>query len=582
MSSINYCSKHPFRTLHRFLGVTPFGYFWMGLIHFIKQSPELYLPLMVASIIDWLRTPESSSITQIVISVGLGLVMLAGNVPFHVYYIKLVSTAIRNMEFSLRGQLVRQLQRLTISFHDSQQSGRLQAKILRDVEAVELMCRNVTNGIVPALMMLVTAIVVTLCKKPVIMLFYIVAIPLALALIRVFRSPMQRTNSEFRTKVEEMSAQVSEMLTMIPITRAHALEDVEIERNASSLEILKNKGLKLDLVMAIFGSCTWCTMQLSTIVALLVASTFCYFGHITIGEVVLFNTYFHTMMMCINQILGIYPTLVKGVESINSIGEILEVPDIEQNQGKMVLKSVVGSIDFEAVSFSYLNSNKSAVKNFNLSVANGEKIAVIGESGSGKSTLMSLIIGFLRPTDGRILLDGIDMADCDLRSYRHFLSVVPQSSMIFSGSIRENILYGIDSVTEEELLVAVKAANVFEFTKMLPQGLDTIIGENGASLSGGQKQRIAIARALIRNPRVLILDEATSALDVTSERVVQEALDRLVKDRTTFIVAHRLSTIRDADRILVMKQGEIVEIGSHDELLAQKGAYFEMYNLQNF
>jgi ATP-binding cassette subfamily B protein len=241
---------------------------------------------------------------------------------------------------------------------------------------------------------------------------------------------------------------------------------------------------------------------------------------------------------------------------------------------------VRGEFSFESVSFAYPDTEHFALKDFSLQVSPGETIAIVGPSGAGKSTLLNLIIGFLRPTTGQILLDGRDMNGLDLRTYRQFLSVVSQETILFEGTVRENILYGSDSVSEERLLQAIQEANALEFIRELPQGIDTLIGENGMKLSGGQRQRIAIARALIRNPQVLILDEATAALDTVSEVLIQEALERLKQNRTTFVVAHRLSTIRQANRIVVLDKGRIIEVGNHRQLLETNGIYARLYSLQ--
>ena len=264
------------------------------------------------------------------------------------------------------------------------------------------------------------------------------------------------------------------------------------------------------------------------------------------------------------------------MEALSSVSEIMNAKDVEMNTGKKTIHEIDGNVEFDHVSYRYPDSPEFVVKDFNLAVKSGECIAVVGASGSGKSTIMNLIIGFLVPTEGRVLIDGKPLTELNLSEYRHHISVVPQNSILFSGTVRENITYGLSGYSEEQLNKVVEMANLNEFVNELPQGLDTRIGENGDKLSGGQKQRITIARALIRDPRILILDEATSALDNISEYHVQKAIASSIKGRTTFIVAHRLSTIRDADRIVVMERGVAVEIGTYEELMEKKGKFYEL------
>ena len=251
---------------------------------------------------------------------------------------------------------------------------------------------------------------------------------------------------------------------------------------------------------------------------------------------------------------------------------MLSSDDVECNEGKEELASLKGDYLFKQVSFAYPGGEKEVLSGLELSVRQGETIALVGESGSGKTTILNLLIGFILPSKGELLIDGKDIKGLNLRSYRRFISVVPQTPVLFTGTVRENITYGLEHVSEEQVRQAVEAANLSGVIEKLPQGLDTMIEEHGANLSGGQRQRISIARALIRDPQVIILDEATSALDSISEAEIQEALERLTKGRTTFIVAHRLSTVRGADRIL--------EQGSYQELMERKGEFYQMEQLQ--
>ena len=275
----------------------------------------------------------------------------------------------------------------------------------------------------------------------------------------------------------------------------------------------------------------------------------------------------------------ILPNMARGTESITSIGEILLSDDVEQYAGKKKLDHIVGNFDFKNVSFHY-DDSKEILYRFNLSVKSGETVALVGESGAGKTTILNLLIGFIKPIGGHIYLDGNDLNDINLRSYRDFVAVVPQNTILFSGSIRDNITYGMPDVTEKQLMDAIQSANLSDFINELPEGLDTMIGENGGKLSGGQRQRLAIARALVRNPKVIIFDEATSALDSTSEKQIQTAIENMASTRTTFIVAHRLSTIRNADKIAVIGNGGCTEFGTYEELMEKRGEFYHMRKLQ--
>ncbi len=387
---------------------------------------------------------------------------------------------------------------------------------------------------------------------------------------------MQETNNTLRRSMEEMSADISGMIEMLPVTKAHGLEETEITRMEQKFAYIHSSGLKLDTVGAVFASLNWAGFQFLQVLCLAATVPLAMQGRIGPGDVVLFQGLFTSVLGAVSTILSVYPEFSRGIEAINSIGDILEASDVEENEDKEIVSSVKGDIVFQNITFSYPDTKLHALTDITFNAASGQCVAFVGESGSGKSTVMQLIMGLRRPEKGQVLIDGRNMAKLDLRTYRQFISVVPQEVILFAGSIRDNIGYGLKAVSEDQIHEAAAMANALEFIEKLPKGFDTLIGERGTKLSGGQRQRIAIARALIRDPRILILDEATSALDIVSEKLVQDALSSLIKGRTTFIVAHRLSTIRNADMVIVLDSGRIAEAGSYDELSKRSGPFAQM------
>jgi len=586
---IPYRNAHPVKTLWRLYGGQRLRLFLAMVFFAVKQSPVWFVPIvaggLVTAVTRQLQNPDSASsgtlLRQATISSIIMLILFVQNVPTHTIYTLFLSRAIRHVQLVLRAALITRLQQLSISFHDDFMGGRLQSKILRDVESIEALSRAMYNTLLGALMAAVVPIAVTITKGQWhILAFFLLAAPLAAGLMWSFRGKMTQRNREFRQQVENMSAQVSEVIEMIPVTRAHAAEDKEFARIRQRLQDIRIVGEKLDVTNELFASSAWATFQVFNFVCLLYTVYMAWYGVIEVGDVLMYQGFFAAIIGSVSQLLMMYPQITSGMESMKSMAEILESPDVEQNTGKQPVKNIDGRITFEAVTFQYPKADRPAVNALALDVQAGQCVAFVGESGSGKSTVMNLIIGFRRPTAGRILLDGIDMASLNLRDFRKHLAVVPQQTVLFSGTVRENITYGLDRVSAADVERVVEMANVREFASRLPQGLDTPVGPHGGKLSGGQRQRIAIARALLRNPRVLILDEATSALDVVSEQLVQEAINRLIKGRTTFIVAHRLSTIRHADRIVVMGDGALLECGTHDELMARGGAFSRLKMLQ--
>ena len=550
--------KHKGHPMQILLGLYKGNYhkFFLAVIFFfIKHAPVWVLPIVTANIINDITSGSPETYQNIIIQAMIMIVLVALNIPMNYMYTRYKSLATRYAETGLRRALVRKLQQLSISYHKETQSGRLQSKIMRDVEAVETLSTQMFLSILNIALNIAIALIVTINKSLVVFIFFLLTTPIAAATMVFFRNVMKKRNNEFRKEMEETSARVMEMVELIPVTRAHALEEEEVQKMSGQLFAVAEKGYRLDVIQSLFGSVGWAIFQIFQVVCLGFTGFLAIKGTVMPGDITLYQSYFATIVSQVSSLMSLIPTIAKGIESVNSIGEVLLEDDIEQNEGKEIIKDIYGEFDFKDVTFRYNNIDRPVLHNLNLHVDKGETIALVGESGAGKSTILNLVIGFNQVNSGEVLIDGHNMKDIDLRSYRKHLAVVPQTSILFSGTIRDNITYGVDNVDEAILDEIVKAANLTDLINSLPDGLDTMVGEHGGKLSGGQRQRISIARALIRNPKVIVLDEATSALDSISEKLIQEALNNLTKDRTTFIVAHRLSTIKDADKIAVIADG---------------------------
>ncbi|MCP2635976.1 ABC transporter ATP-binding protein/permease [Microbacterium sp. HD4P20] len=571
----------PTRSVLRLLARRP-GRMTVALLAFaLKEIPLWFLPVVTAEIIDLVAT--GGEVSTVLVWFSIAAVLLLQNYPNHIVYTRNFMTVVRDTGADLRNALAERLQSLSIGYHTRVSASIVQTKVVRDVENVELMLQQVTHPLLSSAMVLVGAIVMTAIAVPQFLPVYALAVPIALVLRWALSRRSRARNEVFRREVEGFAARVGEMASLMPVTRAHGLEQTAVSRVSAGADGVRRAGLHLDMLNGHVASISWVSMQLLGLGCLVLAAVFALTGilPITPGEVVLLSTYFALLTQGLTSLLMLIPVGARGLESMRSIAEVLQEPDLEQNAGKRAVSSVTGHVELHHVSHRYDGADRDAVHDVSLDIPAGQTVAFVGSSGSGKSTMLNLVLGFVRPTSGRILLDGADMQDLDLRTVRRFISVVPQESVLFEGTIRENIAYGLDEATDDRLRAALRDANAAEFVDALPDGWNTVVGERGARLSGGQRQRLAIARALVRDPRILLLDEATSALDPESEELVKEALNRLMAGRTTLVVAHRLSTVRQADRIVVLEHGQIVEAGAHDALLAASGRYAHLHATQS-
>ena len=574
-------SKRPRRTLWHLFDDQHGKVFGAVALYVIKQSPGPLTPLALGMIVDALTPVREDSFHRVLWIAGGYLLLLAQNPFFHTWFVRLMSGALRHMQFNLRSALVERLQQLAITFYEEKQASALQTKILRDVDAIDGLCRHLMHSGLNGLLVIIYVIVIALVRQPLLALYFALTVPAGIVLLKIFDRRFREQYQALRVETEQMNARVAEMLTMLPVTRAHGLEEAETRSVRATFSQLRERGLKVDTLTELFASSSWLTFMLFQLACLVFSAWLVVRGRITVGDAVMYHAYFGMLIGAVQQLLGVFPALAQGADAIRSLGEILEAPDIERNEGKPSAPVPLrGEICFEQVAFSYPGGRGTALDEINLHIAPGETIAFVGESGAGKSTLVNLAIGFRLPSAGCVRLDGVDLREMDLRSYRRQIGVVPQTTILFNGTLRENVSYGLENVSDETLWKILTDANLAEFVRGLPDGLDTPLGESGTRLSGGQRQRLAIARAMIRDPRIVLLDEATSALDTESERLVQEALTRLTQGRTTLIVAHRFSSIRHAHRVVVLHGGRIVETGTQEELMAKPGQFFRLAKLQ--
>lgn len=555
--------------------------FWSIVFFIIKHSPTWLMPIVLANMINIVTNPDENAVPNIIKNAVFMLIMILQNIPTNYIHTYFYAKAVRQVEKELRCALVRKLQQLSITYHTDMESGRLQSKIMRDVEQIENLSSQFFITLLSIIVNVVVALFIVIFKNITVFLFFLGTVPIAVWLMYHFKGKIKNYNSEFRKEMEETSVSVLEMVEMIPVARAHALEKKESVKMEKKLSKVADKGFRLDMIQTYFGSVSWVAFQVFQVICLVFTSFMAFKGKIGIGDVAMYQSYFGTIVGSIANIVGLIPIVAKGLESVSSIGDILLNDDLEDvSEGDKKKIEVKGRVEFDNVTFCYKDSSEPVFCNLSFRAEPGQTIAFVGASGAGKTTILNLIIGFLKADKGRVLIDGTDINELDLQSYRKSLAVVPQNSILFSGSLRENITYGMDEVSSDQLMAAVRDANLTEVIDSLPDGLDTQIKEHGGNLSGGQKQRVSIARAFIRNPKILILDEATSALDTVSERQIQEATGKLSKNRTTFIVAHRLSTIQSADKIAVIEPGGLKEFGTYDELMEKEGAFYNMRKMQ--
>lgn len=545
---------------------------------FAMAGLDLVFPVAVQWVIDSILSQQKLALFFQVCAALLGLYLLRALLQYIVDYWGHVLGV--RMEYDMRQDLFDHIQKLSFRYFDTTKTGHIMSRLVNDLNEISELAHHGPEDLFIATVTLCGAFVIMMTINWQLTLLAFAVVPVMIWFAVVKNKQMQDTFRDVRLKVADINARVEDSISGVRVVKSFTNEWYEkekFERDNMKFRLSKQRSFR---VMAQFFSGVNLFSNLISLVVLFGGGYFVYRGEVTLGTLVSFLLYVNMFLQPVRRISVLVETYQRGMAGFHRFVETLQIkPDIVDKKDARVAGRLKGEIVFDNVTFSY-NGEKNIIENLSLHIAPGETVALVGPSGVGKTTICNLIPRFYDVQSGSIRIDGVDVRDYTQRSLRQNIGIMQQDVFLFNGTIRENIAYGKIDTTDEEIIAAAKQANAHDFIMELEKGYDTYTGERGVLLSGGQRQRIAIARIFLKNPPILILDEATSALDSETEAAIQEALFRLSQNRTTLVIAHRLATVRRADRILVLTDEGIVEEGTHEELLKKGGYYARLYRAQ--
>lgn len=547
----------------------------------LSAAVALTIPLVVRYVTSTLIYKTTAEIVHQIVFIAIGLLLLLAVDCYSRFFIGNYGHVMgAKMEYDMRAELFAHLQKLSFSFYDDAKVGQLMSRVTSDLFDITELLHHGPENIILSLLKIAGALIILLNINGWLALAAFIVLPFMFWFALVLNKRMRAAFKSNRVKIAAINEQIEDNLSGIRVVKSFANEDIENEKfkigNDGFLAAKKNSYH----FMGIFQSGVGVFSTLIQVNVIIAGAILIAYSKINISDLITFLLYINVFTDPIRTLVDFTEQFQNGYTGFERFREIMDIePDIKDSENAVELKNVKGKIEFQNVSFKYNDGAEGVLNNINLTVPAGAYMALVGSSGTGKTTLCSLIPRFYDVTEGTIMIDGKDIKDVTLSSLRNHIGMVQQDVYLFAGTIFENIAYGKPGAGREEVIEAAKNANAHEFIMSFPDGYDTDIGQRGIKLSGGQKQRLSIARVFLKNPPILIFDEATSALDNESEKVVQESLEKLAKNRTTFVIAHRLTTIQNAEKILVLTEEGIAESGSHEELLAKGGIYEKLYHM---
>ena len=545
----------------------------------INRALTLAVPEITQRIIDIAIAEDRRGLLAVLSLSIVGFTILRG--VFHFAQEYALQYSVQKAIYDIRNTMYDHLQRLPFSFYDKSQTGQLISRAPGNIDSLRRFFAFGMFKFVSSIYTFVAVLIICLMKNWKLALIALSIMPVLVYTGKRFGQSVRPKFKELRQKHADVTIAIQENITGAQVVRTFAQEEYEIEKFSAQANALMRMSLKIARLWSYFFPLNDFISRLGIVLILWFGGWQIMRGDLTLGEFVAFNMYIMTLMMPVRMLGFIINVAQEAIASGERIFEILDTEsEVDESSDAKPMPDIKGHVRFENVSFGYETGDGLVLKNLNLDVKPGESIALLGATGSGKSTIINLVPRFYDPTSGTITVDGIDIRDVTLESLRKQISIVLQETYLFAASLKDNISYGKTDATMEQIIAAAKAANIHDFITSLPKGYDTAVGERGVTLSGGQKQRVAIARALLMAPRILILDDSTSSVDTETEHLIQNALTTLMANRTTFVIAQRLSTVKRANKIIVLENGEIVEAGTHEELLEKGGIYTEIYNMQ--